>query len=107
MRSDRLEEPVDRSGYHCGVVRGAQIQGKMMGALELLCENLCFALGVINLYTLVGEGGDKEAEGFVKYRAMFQNWKACGCKEPRKEDHLELRRRVKLVEKTRAKIWGK
>jgi len=65
-----------------------------MGALELLRENLCFALGVMNLYTLVGWGG-KDAEGFVKYQAIFQNWEACGCKEPRKEDHLELQRRVK------------
>ena len=54
MRSGGSEEPVDKSGYRCGVVSSAQIEGEMMGALELLRENLSFALGVINLYSLVG-----------------------------------------------------
>jgi hypothetical protein len=73
VRSGGSEELVNKLGYHCGVVRNAQIEGEMMGALELLHENLCFALGVTNLYTLVGWGG-KDAEGFVKYWVIFQNW---------------------------------
>ena len=36
MRNGALEEPVDKSSYLCGVVRGTQIEGEMMGALELL-----------------------------------------------------------------------
>ena len=100
MRSGGLEEPVNRSGYRCGVVRSAQIEGEMMGALEMLRKNLCFVLGVINLYSLVGGGWGKDAEGFVKYRAIFQNWEACGCKESKKENHLKLRKRVKEADKT-------
>jgi len=53
VRSGGSEEPVDKSGYRCGVVRSAQIDGEMMGALELLRENLCFALSMINVYSLV------------------------------------------------------
>ena len=66
---------------------------------------LCVGCDILALPGGLGEGED--TEGFVKYRAIFQNWEACGCKEPRKEDHLELRRRVKVVEKTRAKSWDK
>jgi len=32
---------------------------------------------------------------FVKYRATFQNWEVRVCKEPKKEDHLELQRLVR------------
>jgi hypothetical protein len=31
-----LEESIDESGNLCGVMRGAQIEGEMMGASELL-----------------------------------------------------------------------
>jgi hypothetical protein len=31
-----LKESIDRSGYLCGVMRGTQIEGEMMGVLELL-----------------------------------------------------------------------
>jgi hypothetical protein len=30
---------------------------------------------------------------FVKYGAIFQNWEYCGCKDCKKRDHLEFRRR--------------
>ena len=53
MRRNRSEEPVGKSGNRSGVVRSAQMEGEMMGVLELLCENLCFALGVIYLHSLV------------------------------------------------------
>ena len=36
----------------------------------------------------------------MTYGVNFQKLEACGCKEPKKEDHLEFRKRAKEVEKT-------